>query len=171
MFKAIENRHGQLALDVPMVVHPFGVQPGVGSDYFQDDHWVVAARSTTGQECGIFDFVYDRIHQRIRFATYDVLTSQDPRYGHAFPFISAATAQAQVAQQRHASIMAGAAPTLIFFPLAAGWIGPEAPHHWTGSGTSPVDPLWLIPGADGHAYFVGGNLHTYTVGDLPIAQG
>ncbi|HKV83965.1 MAG TPA: hypothetical protein VJN88_05375, partial [Ktedonobacterales bacterium] len=147
----------------------YGVAPNLGSQYFYDDHWVVSARDSGGHECGIFDYVYDGANHRIRFASYSVLSPSDSRFGHAFPYVQASQAVAQVAQARHIAIMANVSPLLIFFPVSADWSGPAAPHHWIGGGESPENPLWLVSGADGTPYFVGPDMRTHVASDLPIA--
>src|SRR5579859_4721634 len=170
VFTGIETRYGAMAFDLPVLVHPFHPgMPSAGSDYFQDDHWVVSVRNRSGQECGLFDFVYDRAQHRIRFASYGVLTPGDPRYGHAFPYVSVVKALTRVQTERHLTMQAGATPQLVFFPLANDRRGPESPHPWTGGGTSPMDPMWLIVGTGGNSYFVGSDLHTHTQVELPIA--
>ena len=168
MFSAFESRFGHFSPDLPVLVHPYGVY-GPASDYYLDDHWVVAVRNSAGQECGIFDFVYDRAHQRLRFSSFDVLTSQDPRFGKAFPYISSNVAQSRLLSQLHEATLVGVAPALIFFPIATGWIGPQASHTWTLGGDSPVNPVWLLTGADGHTYFIGSDLRVHAQGELPIA--
>lgn len=170
VFTGIESRYGGVAFDLPVLVHPYHpANPTAGSDYYVDDHLVVSVRDNAGQEMGIFDFVYDRAHQRIRFASYGVLMPRDPRYGHAFPLVASGAAINRVQTTRHVAMLAGATPQLVFFPLASDRQGPESPHPWIGGGTSPMDPLWLVVGTDGHNYFVGSSLQTYTQGDLPIA--
>lgn len=169
-FKRMQQRYDGVSLDLPALVHPYHpADPNAGSDYFVDDHWVATVRNSAGAESGIFDFVYDRANHRIRFSSYSVLLPSNPHYGHAFPFVSADAAAAQLGAQRHLSVMAGASSELIFFPVAQDWQGPQASHHWTDGGGSPMDPMWLMVGNDGLQYFVGGNLHVHTPKDLPIA--
>lgn len=170
MFAAIEKQYGSLSLDLPALVHPFGVHAGEGSDYYLDDHWVVSARNDAGQECGIFDFVYDSAHGQIRFSSFAVLHPQDPRYGRAFPYVSLSTAQDAIRREHNVGVSTSVQPVLIFFPLAPGWMGPGAQHHWSAGGTSPMDPMWLLEGVDGHYYLVGSDSHAHTAEELPIAQ-
>lgn len=166
MFAAVQSHYGHLALDLPVLVHPYAASGG--SDYFLDDHWVVAVRNDSGNECGLFDFVYDAVHMRIKFASYGVLQPSDPRYGHAFPRAQAGVALAQVAGERHVSALVGTTPRLVFFPIDHQQSGASRAHNWTGGGSSPMDPMWLIVGSDGVQYFVGADLHTYLDHDLPM---
>lgn len=165
MFSAMQTRYGRLSLDLPALVHVFG--PTGGSDYFTDDHWVVAARNSLGAEIGLFDLVYDAARHRIRFSGYAVLTSSDPRYGHPFPALSRATAMLQLSNQRRLLALAGSTPDLVFVP---GLLGPSNAQQWTAGGASPLDPLWHIIGADGKHYFVGVASHVYALSELPLPQ-
>lgn len=167
MFLSVASHYGHLSLDLPALVHTFGAK--TGSDYFLDDHWVVSVRDTTGKESLLFDFVYDRAHQRMRFSGYGVLTPTDPQYGHVFPSMQASAALADLKGARGVLPMASRAPELIFFPIAGGYIGPQATHHWSAGGESPLNPMWRIVGANGLSYFVGPNQHVYLQQDLPIA--
>lgn len=167
MYTALQKQHGLSGLDLPALVHVFDAQGG--SDYFTSDHWVVTARDASGRECGIFDFVYDRAHQRIRFAGYGPLTPSDPRYGHTFPFTSATSALSRLHAERP-QVVAATSPELIFFPIDDTYVGPHATHKWTAGGESPDDPMWLVAGTDGQKYFVGTDGHIYAQSGLPIVS-
>lgn len=168
MFLTVESRYGQVGSDLPVLVHPFNPQ-NLGSDYYRDDHWILPVRDAQGLECGLLDFVYDRAHQAIRPSSFIMLQKRDPRYGRAFPYVSSSGAQAALNNARHMGLLSATAPELSFFPLAADYWGPEATRHWTGGGASPMDPMWLLQGADGHTYFVGSDLHVQTQNNLPLA--
>lgn len=169
-FAAMENRYGCASLDTPALVHAYGAQTGI--DYFDDDHWVVSVRDTSGMRCGIFDFVYDRAHQRMRFSSYGVLTLQDPHSRQAFPYISSSVAVAQLQSQRKLKVLAGTQPELIFFPINPSFPYLNSPvHKWAGGGNSAMNPMWHIVGSDAHDYFLGNNLNVYVRQDLPIASG
>lgn len=172
MFTSMESHYGTLQTNTPMLVHPYGPVAAGASDYFLDDHWVVAVNNAQGQECGIFDFVYDSAHNRIRFSSYSVISPRDTEfYGKPFPFTSATSAETQVHSAARVTLMSGAAPELIFFPEAWTWKTTGAPKNWTAGGTSPMDPIWLMPGADGQSYFVGTNMKVYTQQELPLTAG
>lgn len=102
---AIAQQYGCVSLDTPALVHAYGAHTGM--DYYDDDHWVVSVRDSTGMRCGIFDFVYDRSHQRMRFSSYGVLTVQDPHARQAFPYVSSSVAIAQLQGQRKLSVLTG----------------------------------------------------------------
>lgn len=80
----------------------------------------------------------------------------------------ATTALAAVKTQHGAKLRAGATATLVYFPYnyRARFAGQL---HWTVGGIGPEDPIWRVPGDDGHDHFVGGDGHAYHVGELPLA--
>ena len=169
-FATIARQYGIASLDTPALVHAYGAHTGM--DYYDDDHWVVSVRDSTGMRCGLFDFVYDRVHQRMRFSSYGVLTAQDPHSRLAFPYVSSSSALTHLQSQRRLSVMAGARPELIFFPIDPSFPNLNSPvHKWAGGGNSAMDPMWHMVGADRHEYFVGGDLNVYAQPDLPIAKG
>jgi hypothetical protein len=171
MFAGIEGRYGKFEVDSPALVHPYGPVGAGASDYFVDDHWVVTVRNSTGVEIGILDYVYDSANNRIRFSSYAVLTPQDAQYGHAFPLFSANSLETQVHAARDVSLETGATPALIFFPAAWAWNTIGVPKNWTGGGSTPMDPIWLMPGANGQNYFLGIDGKVYTQQELPVAAG
>lgn len=169
-FAAIARQYGIASLDTPALVHAYGAHTGM--DYYDDDHWVVSVRDSTGMRCGLFDFVYDRMHQRMRFSSYGVLTAQDTHSRLAFPYVSSSIALTRFQRQRSLSVMAGTQPELIFFPVDPSFPYLNSPaHKWAGGGNSAMDPMWYVVGADRHNYFVGGDLNVYAQPDLPIAKG
>jgi hypothetical protein len=169
-FAAMANQYGCASLDTPALVHAYGAHTGM--DYYDDDHWVVSARDTSGMRCGLFDFVYDSTHQRLRFSSYGILTAQDPHSRQAFPYVSSSVALAQLQSQRGLRILTGTQPELIFFPIDPSFPYLNSPvHKWAGGGNSAMNPMWHIVGSDGSDYFLGANLGVYARQDLPIARG
>lgn len=168
-FEMLKGQFGYVSMDTPILVHHYG--PHTGIDYFDDGHWVVSVRNNAGQRCGIFDFVYDRTLHRMRFSAFAQLMPGDARGPYAFPYISLQKAIGQLLLQRHITVMLGRQPELIFFPIDPEWRDPHSPvHNWTGSGQSPMEPMWHLVGSDGHDYFMGADLHIHIASDLPIAH-
>jgi len=169
-FIALASQYGVTSLDMPALVHAYGAYTGI--DYYDDDHWVVSARNSMGMRCGLFDFVYDRVHSRMRFSSYGVLTALDPHARQSFPYVSSSVALSHLQSQGRLDVLAGTRPELIFFP-----IDPSFPyltssvHKWAGGGNSAMNPIWLMVGSDRHDYFLGANLNIYGQSDLPIAKG
>lgn len=169
-FAAIARQYGVAFLDAPALVHAYGAHTGM--DYYDDDHWVISVRDSTGMRCGLFDFVYDRVHERMRFSSYGVLTALDPHSRLAFPYVSSSIALARLQSQRRLGVMAGTKPELIFFPIDPSFPNLNSPvHQWAGGGNSAMNPMWYVVGADRHDYFVGGDLNVHAQPDLPIATG
>ena len=169
-YAGIVKQYGCASLDTPTLVHAYDAH--TGNSYYDDDHWVVSARAKSGMRCGLFDFVYDRTHQRIRFSSYGVLTPQDPHARLAFPYVSSSAALAQLQSRRHLGVMAGTQPELIFFPIDPSfpYVNSSA-HKWVGGGNSAMNAIWHLVGTDRHDYFVGTDLNVYIQSDLPIAKG
>ncbi len=169
-YAAIVKQYGCTSLDTPTLVHAYNAH--TGNSYYDDDHWVVSVRASSGMRCGLFDFVYDRANQRIRFSSYGVLTSQDPHSRLAFPYVSSTVALAKLQSQRRLGMLAGTQPELIFFPIDPSYPYVNSPvHKWAGGGNSAMNAIWYIVGTDRHDYFVGTDLNVYTQPDLPIAKG
>lgn len=169
-FLSMQGQFGYISLDTPTLVHAFDAH--TGNSYYDDDHWVVSVRNTSGLRCGIFDFVYDRTQQRLRFSSYGVITSLDAHSKQAFPYISSSVAIAQLQNQRKLGVMSGTQPELIFFPIDPSFPVLTSPiHNWAGGGNSAMNPMWLIVGTDAQNYFVGTDLAVHLQKDLPIAKG
>ena len=169
-YVAMQGSYGYVALDTPALVHAYNAH--TGNAYYDDDHWVVSVRIATGARCGIFDFVYDQAHGRMRFSSYGVITPQDTHAGQAFPYIPSATAMAQLHHQRGLGVLAGTQPQLIFFPIDPSFPYLNSPvHNWRGGGNSAMEPMWHMVGSDGHDYFVGTDLNVHVQAELPIATG
>lgn len=169
-FASMQGQFGYVGLDVPALVHAYGAH--TGNSYYDDDHWVVSVRDASGMRCGIFDFVYDRLHQRMRFSSYGVITSLDPHARMAFPYTPSPVAVTKLEDQHGLGLKTGTMPELIFFPIDPSFPGLNSPvHKWTGGGNSAMNPMWRIVGSDGQDYFVGADLNVHGQKDLPIAQG
>jgi hypothetical protein len=169
-FLGIAAQHGCSLLDTPALVYSFGARTGM--DYYDDDHWVVSVRDSTGMRCGLADFVYDRAHKRMRFSSFGVLTPQDPHSRQVFPYVSSPVAVAQLQNQHKLAPLSGTVEKLIFFPIDPSFPYLNSPaHKWAGGGNSAMNPMWYIVGADGRGYFLGEDMHIYKQTDLPIAKG
>jgi hypothetical protein len=169
-FRSLQNHFGFTSLDTPVLVHAFDAHTGIS--YYDDDHWVVSVRNASGMRCGILDFVYDRANQRMRFSSYGVITSADPRHTSAFPYVSEVTAMQSLRSQKGLQIRTGTQPELIFFPINPAFPILTSPvSKWMGGGNSPMLPIWQLVGTNGQDYFVGTDLNVYTQQALPVATG
>jgi hypothetical protein len=172
MFGAIKQEHGKLTLDAPIIVHAFTNGVTGGSDYWTNDHWVVSVRYPSGKEEGIFDYVYDRAHQRIRFASYIELGQSDTRYGRVFPYSPADHARGVLQQERGLGVKAGTTPQLVFYAVDPQYLNPATAktHGWSAGGENPTNPVWHIVGVDGQHYFIGNDGHVHGKADIPFAH-
>jgi len=93
-FKSMQAQYGYMAMDTPMLVHAYNIH--TGNSYYDDDHYVLTVPDASGMRNGIFDFVYDRANQRMRFSSYGVITAADPHSRMAFPFMSSSVAIAEL---------------------------------------------------------------------------
>ncbi len=169
-YVSMQPQFGYVSLDTPTLVHAFDAH--TGNSYYDDDHWVVSVRDAAGTRLGVFDFVYDRTGQRLRFSSFGVLNTPDPHSRQAFPYIPASVAIAQLQKQRHVGVVPGTQPELIFFPIDPNFPILTSPSHkWAGGGNSAMNPMWLIVGSDGQSYFIGTDLVVHVQKDLPVAKG
>ena len=169
-YRSMQAQYGYISLDTPALVHAYAAHTGIA--YYDSDHWVVSVRNAAGMRCGLFDFVYDAAHQRLRFSSYGVITAADPHAQQAFPYISQSQAITVLSSERKLGVKSGTQPELIFFPIDPNYPNLSSPvHKWAGGGNSPMLPMWYITGSDGSSYFVGADLHTHTRSQLPIATG
>jgi hypothetical protein len=172
MYRAMQNEDAAQRLDTPVSIHTLAAPSGY--DYYDDDHWVVTVRDGSNKQLGMLDAVYDRAHQRIRFAAYAVLRPSDPLYERPFPQMAADTALQCLQAARGLAAKQGTQPVLAFFPPDEQHFGPIASTNntfWTAGGSSPLDPIWQVDATNGVPYFVGSNQHVYELKDLPIGKG
>lgn len=170
-YTRMTTHFGGSALDTPVLVRSFELRP-TGVEYYDDDHWIVRLRDSTGRATGVFDYIYDRANHRISLATFGKLTPGDPRATQPFPATSAADAVTRFQSARSIAVKPGQQPEPVYFPIDPAWRVPNSVvHSYSGGGESPFDPMWHVVGADGHDYFVGTDNNVYTVQQLPFAPG
>lgn len=152
-------------LGQPELVKPY--QDGT----VMDTVWVIPVVSSSGAPSALLEFVYDRPHQRLRTASFGAVGNGMFYGSHPFPFTDASGAAAVVRQTRAVSMMAGRAAELVYFPTdhTAVLTGQSPP--WTSGGDSVSDPMWRVPGADGHWYYVTHDKQVHLAGDFPVGGG
>jgi hypothetical protein len=89
-----------------------------------------------------------------------------PRPHGELAMVSVTAAIASVHAQANVVLQAGVQPYLVFFPVDGSLVG-TGQVTWHGGG-GPGDPLWLVPGADGHDHVVGNDGKVYLPSQLPI---
>jgi hypothetical protein len=160
-YAMLQKSTGYFTLDTPVRVHSLNTHTGIA--YYDLDHWIASARSTTGMRVGLFDFVYDAPYKRIRFSSFGVIQSQDAHAHMAFPYIMGNQALARLQAQPGVHMLAESQPELVFFLIDPRYNDLRSKkYRWYGGGNSPMNPLWHIAGVAGNDYFVGSDLHTYT---------
>lgn len=160
-YAMLQKRAGYSALDTPARVHSLNAHTGIA--YYDLDHWIASARSTTGVRVGLFDFVYDAAYKRLRFSSFGVISPQDAHSHMAFPYIMGNQALARLQALPGIHILAARQPELVFFLIDPRYNNLSSKkYRWYGGGNSPINPLWHIAGTAGNDYFVGPNLRTFT---------
>jgi hypothetical protein len=168
----MESRLGPLTLDTPALVYPLNIHTGYDAN--DCPHWVASFHYNRDNGWGTLDYVYDPLHEQIRFSNGGGIYQGDSRFGKAFPYVTLDQALALVRQRHGVSPSKTDAPMLVFFAPKQGWAGGGQPdrtatHFWTDSGTAATDPMWRIAGADGKVYFVGRSQHVYAASEVPMA--
>lgn len=157
----LRKRAGYAMLDTPARVYSLHMNTGIA--YYDMDHWVASARSKNGMRVGMFDFVYDAVYKRLRFASFGVITPGDVHAHMAFPYVVGAQVLAKLQRQPGIHLLATSQPELVFFQIDPRYRDLSSnKYRWYAGGDSPMNPLWHVPGVAGNDYFVGCNLHTYT---------
>ena len=157
----LRKRAGYATLDIPVCVHSLHMNTGIA--YYDMDHWVASARSTVGVRVGLFDFVYDAAHKRLRFASFGIITPGDVHAHAAFPYAVGTQVLAKLQRLPGIHLMAASQPELVFFQIDPRYRDLRSnKHRWYAGGDSPMNPLWHVVGVAGNDYFVGPDLHTYT---------
>lgn len=121
----------------------------------------------------MLEFVYDQPNHRLRAGSFMAVGNSMFYTSRPFPYISATQATSLVWQSRHVSLMAGRTPELVYFfgpDHAAVITGTALP--WTYGGDVDIDPMWRVPCADGHWYYVTPHdLRVRVAGDFPMSVG
>jgi hypothetical protein len=157
-----------VALRTGTLGQPALVKPYV-ENTMMDEVWVIPVVAGSGYPSALLEFVYDPAHNRIRAASFDAVGNGMFYASHPFPFVDATQAAAVVQQVRKTSVMVGQTPELIYFPTdhQAVLAGKTT---WTGGGETVIDPIWRVPGADGHYSYVAHSQQVYSAGEIPVAS-
>ncbi|HLW02893.1 MAG TPA: hypothetical protein VKT82_29825 [Ktedonobacterales bacterium] len=154
------------ALHTGMLANPVLVKP-YRSDVGLAQYWVVPVVNASNRPLAFLTLFYDPQSQRIQEGEFDAVTGNMFYTSHAFPAITANAAVAAVSAEQHVALAAGQAAELIYFP--ADVIGiQQGTNHWNGGGTSVIDPIWRVPGADGLWHYVDHNGQSHPSTDIPV---
>lgn len=131
----------------------FGVMP---------DFYVVPVLNAAGQTTDAIELQLDAGHTAVQVVA--VVTYAQPRPAGRIALADLSAAVAAVGAQHHVTLQSAAQPVLVYIPMDA-----NAPSPWTAGGASPVDPVWLVPGADGQSHVFGTDGKVYYLRELPGA--
>ncbi len=132
------------------------------------DFFVIPIDDSGGVMIGAAQLALDEGHTSIVVAS--ITTFATPRSNNTIAQSSADNALASLQAQTHVGLKAGAAPYLVYFPTDY-YARITGKIVWTSGGTSPLDPIWDIPGADGKDHVVDTAGHVYDLSQLPISDG
>jgi hypothetical protein len=154
-------------LDAPVLVLSYGANKEGGS-VNAPDFYEIPVRSSAGLVDNVISAELNRAHTAIYVGS---LGGTDPTLTWPGHLVNASEAIQIVQVQRHTGLRPGTQAHLIFlaaFNTAAFEKGPNPLPPWTAGGGGPSAPIWLVPGADGHGYFVGMDAQSYTLAELPV---
>jgi hypothetical protein len=154
-------------LDAPVLVLSYGANKE-GGRVNAPDFYEIPVRSSAGLVDNVISAELNRAHTAIYVGS---LGSVDPTPTWPGHLVNAGQAVQIVQVQRHTGLRPGTQARLIFlaaFNTAAFEKGPNPLPPWTAGGGGPEAPIWLVPGADGHDYFVGMDARSYTLAELPL---
>jgi hypothetical protein len=131
------------------------------------DYYVIPIDNAAGSVVGAAELELNKPHTAIQVTA--IVTYSAPRPHGYMARVNIGAAIADVSQQRHAHMKAGATAMLVYFPVDAR-LQEAGKIVWSGGGEYPADPIWLIPGTDGSNYIVGVDGIARHASDLPIMK-
>ncbi len=145
----------------PVLVIPYRDDVGLAQ------YWVVPVVNASNHPLAFLTLIYDPQSRMVQEGEFDAVTGDMFYVNHSFPAVTENGAVASVSTEQHVSMAQGQAAQLIYFPANTIAIT-EGTDHWNGGGTSPIDPIWRVPGADGQWHFVDHNGQAHLNTDLPV---
>lgn len=166
LFRGDQSESGDHAdlsrLGAPVFVR--AIQPPGAPAGLYPDFYVVPVLDASGAATDAAELELNPTHTAIQVIA--IVTYSQPHADGAIASLTASAAIAAVSAQQHSAPRAGTSPQLVYFPA-----DPTAQQTgaWTGGGAFPADPIWLVPGADGHDHLVGDDGRVYDPEQLPLA--
>lgn len=152
-------RKGSLA--APYLVKPYRRDSGLAQV------WVVPVVDQNQIPLALLSFIYDPAQQSLRESEFAAVTGNMFYATHHFPAVTPVLASSSVVTGHHVQMLAGRAPELVYFP--GDFEGFKAgKHHWNSGGTTPIDPVWRVPGADGHWHYVDHDGKAHLNNEIPV---
>lgn len=152
-------QHGHLA--TPVLVKAYRNDVGLA------DVWVLPVVDQNNFPLVMMTFVYDESARQLRGGELAAVTGNMFYVNHTFPFISPNAAAAATFSQHHVAMASAHAPELIYFPPDTDGFQ-AGKYHWQGGGTSYLDPIWRVPGADGRWHYVDHDGQAHLSSELPL---
>ena len=148
-------------LGTPVLVLAYRVPPHYeGTDYYE-----VPTLMASNMVDGTIDAQLNAKHTAIYVGS---ISSSDPAARWPSKLVSPSQANAIVEVQHHTSLRAGARITLMYMATYDTAAVETGQINWNAGGAGPMDPIWLVPGADGTDHFVGTDGRAYSISQLPL---
>ena len=148
-------------LATPVLVKPYR------SDVGLSQYWVVPVVDANNHPLALLTFLYNPQSHLLHEGEFDAVTGNMFYVNRSFPAITANASVSAVSNQQHATEAQGRAPELIYFPGDLGGVK-TGRVKWQAGGTSVIDPIWRVPGADGKWHYVDHDGHAHLNTDLPV---
>jgi hypothetical protein len=152
-------------LGAPVFIRGYGVNKE-GGRVNAPDYYEIPAYSASGLVINLVGAQLNSAHTAITVGGVSSVTHPAPTFPGDLP--SANQAVQIVQTQRHTGLQPGSQPHLIYLAAFNTPALETGNLTWNAGGGGPGDPIWLVPGADGHDYFVGTDAQSYTLAELPL---
>ena len=148
-------------LSNPVLVKPYRSDVGLAQ------YWVIPVVDANNHPLALLTFFYNPQAHLLHEGEFDAVTGNMFYVNRSFPAVTASMSVTAVSTEQHTAAVQGRTPELIYFP--GDLAGVEAGKtHWQAGGTSVIDPIWRVPGADGKWHYVDHNGHAHMNTDLPV---
>jgi hypothetical protein len=131
------------------------------------DYYIIPIDNAAGKMVGAAELELNASHTSVQVTSIVTYTSAHP-HGQV-SHIAKSAALTDLASQRRVALRSGGQPQLVYIPIDAAALE-TGEIVWNGGGTSPTDPVWLIPGADGQNHIVGADGHAYEISSVPVMK-
>ncbi len=131
------------------------------------DYYIIPIDNAAGQVVGAAQLELNASHTSVQVTSIATYTSPHP-HGQ-ISLVAKSAALTDLSNQRRVALRSGAQPQLVYIPIDASALE-TGQVIWNGGGTSPTDPVWLIPGADGLNHIVGADGHAYDLSSVPVMK-
>ncbi len=98
------------------------------------------------------------------------ISGADPSDHWPAQLVSADQAAQVVVATFHTGLRSGSNIQLIYLAAYNTAAVETGQVYWDAGGGGPQNPIWLVPGADAHDYFVGTDGYAYSLAQLPLTQ-